>query len=73
MRRVQRRKVMKMILQRKKMMKRILQRKKRRKVNKGGNSPMRTTMSYTNTPIFPIMSSYLIPGIRPNKLLLEEQ
>ena len=52
-------------------MKRIFKRKKRRKVNKGGIAPM--SMSYTNTPIFPIMSSNLIPGIRPNKLLLEEQ
>ena len=58
---------------RRKMMKRILQRKKRRKVNRGGNSPMRKSMRYTNIPIFPIMSYYLIPGIRPNKLLSEEQ
>jgi len=54
-------------------MKRIFKRKKRRKVNKGGIAPMSKSMSYTNTPIFPIMSSNLIPGIRPNKLLLEEQ
>jgi len=60
-------------VKRRKMMKRIMQRKKRRKVHKGHNSPMRKSMSYTtNTPIFP-MSSYLIPGIRPIKLLLEEQ
>ena len=54
------------MVQRRKM---ILQRKKRREVNKGGNSPMRKSMSYTNTPI---MSS-LITGIRLNKLLLEEK
>ena len=60
-------------VQRRKIMKRIFKRKKRRKVNKGGIAPMSKSMSYTNTPIFPIMSSNLIPGIRPNKLLLEEQ
>ena len=60
-------------VQLRKIMKRILKRKKRRKVNKGGIAPMSKSMSYTNTPIFTIMSSHLIPGIRPCKLLLEEQ